>query len=219
MKLSIEKAVTWKNDAVAGELRQQFAQNSIFCLNVIAAPGAGKTTLIEKTIEGLSNEFDIMVIEGDPHTRLDSDRVTALGANAKQINTLGGCHLDANMIKDALCGRNLDRLDLLIIENIGNLLCPAAWDLGEDTRLLVASLPEGSDKSIKYPETFILSQVMVINKIDLEPFLPVKTETIRRNALLVNPNLSIFEVSCLKGTGLDAWLDWVRTQCLRRRKT
>ena len=219
MKISIEKAVTAKNDELAGQLRQRFAQHNIYCLNIIAAPGAGKTSLIEKTVEGLKDELGILVIEGDPHTCLDSDRIAILGAKSKQINTLGGCHLDAHIVADALQDQDLGQVDLLIFENIGNLLCPAAWDLGEDARLVVTSLPEGNDKPLKYPETFSLSHIMVINKLDLEPYLPTQAKHIRRSALSVNPNLEIFELSCLKGSGVETWLTWVRNQCRSKKGT
>ncbi len=217
MKLEINQAVTHQNSQRAQQLRQRFRQNGIFCLNMIAAPGAGKTTLIERTIAALNRELKILVIEGDPHTHLDTDRVTALGAQCEQINTLGGCHLDAEMVANALKDRNLNEVDLLILENIGNLLCPAAWDLGEDKRLVVTSLPEGNDKPFKYPETFLLSQVLVINKIDLEPHLPTSTHQICHSALQVNPQLEVFKLSCTNGQGLERWLNWIRTQCRHKR--
>lgn len=218
MKISVEQAVTAKNDAIADGLRQRLARERVFCLNIIAAPGAGKTALIEKTIQGLGPQSGILVIEGDPHTRLDSDRITALGARALQINTLAGCHLDARMIGDALAAEDLGAVDLLIIENVGNLLCPAAWDLGEDVRLVMTSLPEGADKPLKYPETFARAGVLVINKIDLEQVLPTTVAQILENARCINPNLPAFPVSCTSGEGLSAWLDWVRRQCLAKRK-
>ncbi|MFH1135134.1 MAG: hydrogenase nickel incorporation protein HypB [Pseudomonadota bacterium] len=209
MIISVEKAVTAQNDLIAARLRERLGDEKVFCLNLIAAPGAGKTSLIEKTIAGLGGRFGILVVEGDPRTSLDGDRVTAAGARAFQINTLGGCHLDARMVQVELDRADLGAVDLLIIENIGNLLCPAAWDLGEDVRVVVSSLPEGADKPLKYPETFSLAQVLVINKIDLGPFLPVKAADIRAAALRVNPGLEVFEVSCLTGAGLDQWLTWL----------
>jgi len=219
MKISVEKAVTSKNDLTAADVRRILYANKTFCLNIIAAPGAGKTSLVEETVKGLGGDFRILVVEGDPHTSLDRDRVLATGAESVQINTLSGCHLDARMVLDVLGGRDLGGLDLLIIENIGNLLCPAAWDLGEDVRMVIASLPEGADKPFKYPETFIQSQVLIINKVDLEPYLPAKTADIRREALRVNPTLEVFQVSCLKGTGLDAWLDWLKDRIKEKQQS
>ena len=218
MKISVEQAVTAKNDAIAAALRRRLAGEGIFCLNIVAGPGAGKTALIERTIEGLDDACRVLVVEGDPHTRLDSDRITALGARCLQINTLGGCHLDARMIVDALAGEDLGTVDLLFIENVGNLLCPAAWDLGEDVRLVVASLPEGADKPLKYPETFGRAGVLVINKIDLEPVLPATTAQIRESALAVNPSLTVFPVSCTRGDGLPDWLAWIGNRCRAKRR-
>lgn len=217
MQIPIQKSVTALNDSVAAELRRQWQAQKLFCLNLIAAPGAGKTALVEETIVRLRDRLRILVVEGDPHTSLDSDRIRASGALSVQVNTLAGCHLDARMIQNALQTIDLSGVELLILENIGNLLCPAAWDLGEDMRVVVASLPEGADKPLKYPETFMLAEVLVINKIDLEPFLPVKAADIRRSALRVNPRLQVFELSCQTGTGMDAWCAWVRARTAQRK--
>lgn len=210
MQIEIAKPVTALNDRVAAQLRQCRRENDLYCINVIAGPGAGKTTLIEQTIDRLRDRLRILVVEGDPHTSLDSERIRASGAQSVQINTMGGCHLDARMIQNGLKPVDLGRVDLLILENVGNLLCPAAWDLGEDARVVVSSLPEGADKPFKYPETFMLAHVLVINKIDLEPHLPIKSADIRKSALAVNPRLRVFEVSCLKGEGMETWCDWVK---------
>lgn len=218
MEIPIDKAVTALNDAAAAELRKAWRSRRLFCLNLIAAPGAGKTALIERTVERLGSALRILVVEGDPHTGLDSERVRAQGVESVQINTLGGCHLDAKMIQRALGTADLDGVDLLIIENVGNLLCPAAWDLGEDIRVVVASLPEGADKPLKYPETFTLAHALVINKIDLEPHLPAKTADIRKNALNVNPDLVVFEISCLVGTGIKRWCAWLEEKCRERKR-
>jgi hydrogenase nickel incorporation protein HypB len=217
MKIAIEKAVTARNDSEAQALRTSLKDRAVYCMNLVSGPGAGKTSLIEQTVLRLKSKVCIAVIEAGPHTGLDSERVMVAGALPVQIDTGSGCHLDARMIRDAVSALDLSRTDLLIIENIGNLLCPSAWDLGEETRVVVSSLPEGSDKPLKYPETFISSQVLVINKTDLAPFLPVKSSDLRRNALAVNPHLTVFEVSCLTGEGLDPWCGWV-LQNVRREK-
>jgi hydrogenase nickel incorporation protein HypB len=210
LKISVEKSITSANDKVAAGLREELRAKNIFCLNLISAPGSGKTALIEQTVSRLAGVMRIAVVEGDPHTELDSDRVRATGAAAVQINTQGGCHLDAAMVRKALAGLDLCRLDLLIIENVGNLLCPAPWALGEALRVVMTSLPEGSDKPLKYPEAFITARALVINKIDLEGILRTRTEDIRKNALLINPGLEVLELSCETGKGLTAWCDWLQ---------
>ena len=211
-QIKILKEITEPNTLLADSLRSEFARQNVLVLDVIASPGAGKTTLLERTIAMLHDEFKICVIEGDPATSLDADRIRAAGVPAVQINTGGGCHLDAKMIQAAVAQLGPDHPDVIIIENVGNLLCPTGWDLGEDAKVVVASLPEGDDKPLKYPMSFIAAQAVVINKIDLEPYIPSKVAQLRANALAVNPNLAIFELSCLTGQGFDAWLEWIRTQ-------
>ena len=208
--------VTSANTTLADELRAELAGRGILTLNIIASPGAGKTTLIERTVAGLAGELRIAVIEGDLATSIDADRVMSAGAPAVQINTGGGCHLEATMIQQAMAQLQLDQVDLLIIENVGNLVCPTAWDLGEDAKVVVASLPEGDDKPLKYPGAFLTAQALVINKIDLEPYLPAKVQVMRENALRINSALAVLAVSCVTGQGLDGWLDWIRAR--RREK-
>ncbi|MGQ9489640.1 MAG: hydrogenase nickel incorporation protein HypB [Anaerolineae bacterium] len=207
--IPVLKQITEANNQIAAGLRERFRQNGALVLDIIASPGAGKTSLLERTIEGLKDELRIAVIEGDPTSTLDADRVEAAGVAAVQINTDGGCHLEAAMIRSALAPEGLaaDEADIIIIENVGNLLCPTGWDLGEDAKVVVASLPEGDDKPLKYPMAFLTAQAVVINKIDLEPYVPARVARLRANALAVNPELAVFEVSCLTGQGLDAWLD------------
>ena len=207
--VEVRKAITAANDHLAEQIRQRFARHGILALNLIASPGAGKTALIEKTIDSLGNIFSINVVEGDPYTSLDSERIIHSGGESVQINTEGGCHLDARMVNQAIDRFDLANTDLIIIENVGNLLCPAAWDLGQDLTVVVTSLPEGTDKPFKYPETFSRAQVTVINKIDLEPHLPATAAVLKSNAQMVNPALSVFEVSCLAGTGLESWYRWI----------
>lgn len=209
--------ITGANAILANALREELARRGIFTLNIIASPGAGKTALIERTVAGLSGQFRIAVIEGDLTTSLDAERIVAAGAPAVQINTGGGCHLEARMIRMALDQLSLDDVDILIIENVGNLVCPTGWDLGEDAKVVVASLPEGDDKPLKYPSAFATAQVAVINKIDLAPYLPSKVEVLRQNALRINGDLAVFAVSCVTGEGLDAWLDWLRAQVASKR--
>jgi hydrogenase nickel incorporation protein HypB len=209
MEIALHASVTAANDAVAAELRASLGRRGILCLNLLSAPGAGKTALIERTVARFAGSLRIAVVEGDPHTDLDSVRVRRCGAEAVQINTLGGCHLDAAMVRRALAPIDLERVDLLIIENVGNLLCPAFWDLGEHLRVVVASLPEGADKPFKYPELFSLAQALVINKLDLEALLETKAADLRRNALQINPRLEVLPLSCTTGEGLEAWYGWL----------
>jgi hydrogenase nickel incorporation protein HypB len=215
MKISVEKAVTSANDAVADALRNELKAKGIYCVNMVSAPGSGKTTLIEETLIRLKGKAKAAVVEGDPHTDLDSRRVRAAGGQAVQINTQGGCHLDATMIRRAVATLDLSGVEILFIENVGNLLCPGPWDLGENLRVVVTSLPEGADKALKYPEIFLFSHVLVINKIDLEGIVKTKTAEVRQNALSINAGLMVFELSCETGVGLDSWCDWL----LHRRQT
>lgn len=215
--IPVLKEVTEANSLLAESLRTLFRQHNVLVLDIIASPGAGKTTLLERTIERLADELRLSVIEGDPTTSLDADRTEAAGAPSVQINTGGGCHLEARMIQAALEEIDVANADVVIIENVGNLLCPTAWDLGEDARVVVASLPEGDDKPLKYPMAFASAQAAVINKIDLEPYIPARAARLRQNALAINPDLAVFEVSCLTGQGLDGWLDWIRAQLARKR--
>jgi len=217
VRIPVLAEITQANTMLANALRKELAHHGILALNLIASPGAGKTTLIERTISALSAEMRLAVIEGDVATSLDAERIVAAGAPAVQINTGGGCHLEARMIHSALDQLSLDGVDVLIIENIGNLICPTGWDLGEDAKVVVASLPEGDDKPLKYPGAFATAQALVINKVDLEPYLSAKVEKLRENALRINGDLAVFAVSCLTGEGLENWLDWIRDQLARKR--
>jgi hydrogenase nickel incorporation protein HypB len=216
-KIPILKEVTEANSLLADALRVAFAENSVLALNIIASPGAGKTSLLESTIEELDGELQIAVIEGDPTTSIDAERIAAVGMPVVQINTGGGCHLEARQIQRALDQLDVSNADVIIIENVGNLMCPTAWDLGEDIKVVVASLPEGDDKPLKYPMAFLSAQAIVINKVDLEPYIPAKAAMMRENALRINPDLAVFEVSCLTGHGISEWLDWIRDQLARKR--
>ena len=209
VKVTIAQNILAVNDAVAREVHQSLAAHGIRALNVMSSPGAGKTTLLERTIERLRGQLAIGVIEGDVETSADAERIEAAGAETVQINTRGACHLEAHMIRDALAQVELADIDLLVIENIGNLVCPAGWELGEDLRIVVVSTTEGDDKPAKYPQMFAIAQVMVVNKLDLLPYVDYDLLKVKRQALAINPNLRIFEVSCRTGEGLEAWCDWL----------
>jgi hydrogenase nickel incorporation protein HypB len=212
------KEITEANSLLADSLRTGFADHAVLVLDVIASPGAGKTTLLERTIARLKDKLRLCVIEGDPATSLDAERIVMAGVPAVQINTGGGCHLEAQMILAAVDHLRVDQADVVIIENVGNLLCPTGWDLGEDAKVVVASLPEGDDKPLKYPMAFATAQVAIINKIDLQPYIPSQASVLRANALAVNPELTVFEVSCLTGEGLDAWIDWIALKLAAKRE-
>ena len=209
MKIQVVTDVLAANDRIADENRALFAAKKIYVINLMSSPGAGKTSLVEKTILALRDRFRIGVIEGDIQSTYDAERVAALDTPVVQINTGGGCHLDANMIREALPSLDLDAIDLLIVENVGNLVCPAEFQIGEDAKVMILSTPEGADKPLKYPLIFRESQVMILNKIDLLPHVDFDREKARRAALALNPDLEIFEVSCRTGEGLPAWFDWL----------
>ncbi len=209
-KVTIAQQILAANDAIAAEIRQALAARGIRALNVMSAPGAGKTTLLERTIERLRGRLSIGVVEGDIETSADAERIEAAGAQETvQINTRGACHLEAHMIRDALAQIDLSRVNLLFIENIGNLVCPATWELGEEARVVITSTTEGDEKPAKYPQMFAVAQALVINKLDLLPYVDYDIEKVKRQALAINPRLRIFEVSCRTGDGLDAWCDWL----------
>jgi len=210
-KVTIAQTILAVNEQVAQEIRQALMAYGIRALNIMSSPGAGKTTLLERTIERLRGRLAIGVIEGDVETSADAERIDAAGAQTVQINTRGNCHLEAHMIRDALGYVDLATTDLLVIENVGNLVCPAAWDLGEDRRVVVVSTTEGDDKPAKYPNMFAIAQIMVVNKLDLLPYVDYDVQKVRRHALAINPHLRIFEVSCRTGEGLEAWCDWLET--------
>jgi hydrogenase nickel incorporation protein HypB len=218
VNIPVLRSITEANALLAEALRARFGQQDVLVLNIIASPGAGKTTLLERTIEKLNGELRLSVIEGDPTTSLDSERIAAAGVPVVQINTDGGCHLEARMIQAAVEQLDVEDADVVIIENVGNLLCPTGWDLGEDAKVVVASLPEGDDKPLKYPMAFATAQAVVINKVDLEPYLPAKASVLRKNALQINPDLAVFEVSALTGQGLEGWVDWMREKLAEKRE-
>lgn len=210
MKVSVVENILKVNDSIAEQNKKIFKSKGLLTINIMSGPGAGKTSLIEKTIKDMKDDINIAVIEGDIETTYDADRIAAAGAQVVQINTGGACHLDANMISQSLDQLELDSVDLLIIENVGNLVCPAGFKLGEDCNITLLSVTEGDDKPFKYPMMFNVSKVLLINKIDLLPYVDCDIEKIKNGALRINPELEIFEVSCKTGEGLGNWYSWLR---------
>jgi hydrogenase nickel incorporation protein HypB len=213
--IELEHNVLSRNDRAADENRRRLAARGILAINLMSAPGAGKTTLLERTIQDLGDAMAIQVIEGDQATSRDADRIRAAGGRAVQINTGKVCHLDAEMVASALeTLRPADR-SVVMIENVGNLVCPSLFDLGETARVVIVSVAEGDDKPIKYPHMFRASDVMVLNKIDLLPHLYFDVERCLEDTRLVNPRLTVFQVSATRGDGLEAWYAWIRDQAAR----
>ena len=208
-KLVVVEQVLSANDRVAENNRQYFDRHAVFAINILASPGAGKTSLIEKTVQMLAGRLRIAVIDGDIATSLDADRAAAAGASAVQINTGGECHLDAPMIAGALPQLDLGKTDLLIVENVGNLVCPANFSLGTHQSVLIASVPEGDDKPYKYPGTYRGVNALVINKIDLLPYVTFNMDYFRQGVEILNPGLVTFPLSCRTGEGLDSWIHWL----------
>jgi hydrogenase nickel incorporation protein HypB len=200
------------NDRLAQENRAILENAGVFAINIMASPGAGKTSLIEQTVRALKGKLRIGMINGDIATSLDADRAAAAGAAAVQVNTGGECHLDAVMLHDALPRMALDSIDLLIVENVGNLICPAGFALGTHKNVLVASIPEGDDKPYKYPGMYRGVDAMVINKIDLLPYVDFRMDFFQKGIQALNPDVVQFPLSCRTGEGLPAWLDWLQTQ-------
>jgi hydrogenase nickel incorporation protein HypB len=209
MEIKVVKDILAVNDRIAEENRKLFDQKGIKVFNLMSSPGSGKTTLLEQTAKLLEGKRRIGVIVGDVQGSLDAQRISASGARSMQINTGGSCHLDANMIHQALLNFDLEDLDLLFIENVGNLVCPAEFKVGEDAKVMMLSIPEGEDKPAKYPLMFRESKLLLINKIDLVPYTDCDPAKVRENALNINPSLEVLEISCKKGQGIDAWLDWL----------
>lgn len=207
--VTIERNVLAKNDEIAGRNRSLLRQRGLFTINMISSPGSGKTSILERTIESLKGKHRAAVIEGDVQTDLDARRIAKYAVPVVQIVTRGGCHLEANLVEQAMGRLDLAGCDLLIIENVGNLVCPTNYDLGEDAKVVVISTTEGDDKPLKYPEIFRRAAVLLINKIDLLPYINCDIRTLRNNALSINPQLKIFETSCATGEGIPAWCEWL----------
>ncbi len=210
--ISIKEKVLNANDQLAGTINERLVQAGLFSLNIMASPGAGKTSLIEKTLEIMVPEHKIAVIDGDIATSIDADRAAKAGATAVQINTGGQCHIDANMLQKALLGLDLDTFDLLLVENVGNLICPASFSLGTDKNILIASIPEGDDKPYKYPGMYLDVNALIINKIDLHPYVDFDMDYFIQGVQILNPGLVIFPLSCKTGEGIQDWVSWVMDQ-------
>ena len=217
-KISVVENIMDANDRVAVENRASFDAANLFAINLMASPGAGKTSLIEITVKELIGAFRLAVIDGDIATSLDADRAAAAGALAIQINTGGECHLDAIMVREALPKIDLKSIDLLIIENVGNLVCPASFKLGTHKSILIASIPEGHDKPYKYPGMYRGVDALVINKVDLLPYIPFDMGYFQRGVEMLNPGLITFPISCSSGEGIAAWTAWIKREVLLRKK-
>lgn len=209
MQIELKQAILQKNDAIADGLRKRFAQNHVFVLDLLASPGSGKTSTILATIDALRDEFNIAVIEGDIASSVDAEKIKEQGTPAVQINTGGACHLESRMIERAVDALDLSRLDLIIIENVGNLVCPTDFDLGENAKAMILSVPEGDDKPLKYPGVFQVSQAVILNKIDTAPYFNFNEARFRASVEQLNPHVPIFPLSATSGTGMEDWAQWL----------
>ncbi len=211
MKVKVVAQILEANDRIAAENKKVFHESGVYVINLMSAPGAGKTSLVERTIKELYKKLRIGVIEGDIAGTDDAQRIEVLGIPVVQINTGGACHLDANMINEAIADVPLKDIDLLIIENVGNLVCPAEFKVGEDMKIMILSIAEGDDKPLKYPLMFQESSALILNKIDLLPHTNADLKKIKNNSLSLNPSLKIFEVSCKTGEGISEWTSWLQS--------
>ncbi len=209
MQIDLEQPILAKNDKLAAANRKLFAEKHVFVLNILASPGSGKTSTILATIEALRDEFNIAVIEGDIASSVDSEKIKKQGIAAVQINTGGACHLESAMIKRAVDVLNLDELDLILLENVGNLVCPTDFDLGENAKVMILSVPEGDDKPLKYPGVFQVSQAVILNKIDTMPVFNFDQAAFEAAVKQLNPQAPIFPVSATTGDGVEAWATWL----------
>jgi len=209
MKINVMQDVLQANDRIAEENRQLFLKNRNLVLNLMSSPGAGKTSLLEKTAEKLAGKLRLGVVVGDLETTRDADRLSKFNIPAIQLTTGSACHLDANKVASALPHMQLDKIDILVVENVGNLVCPAEFIVGEDYKIMILSVTEGDEKPLKYPLMFHESALMLINKIDLVQYTNFNMGEARANARKINPNIDIIEISCTKGTGLDEWIAWL----------
>ena len=208
-RVPLEKKVLSENDRLAAGLRARFRAQGVLCLNLVSSPGAGKTTLLERTLEGFPPTERVAVLAGDIQTDNDARRLARFGFPVKQITTGGACHLDARMVERALAEWRLDELDLLFIENVGNLVCPASYDLGDAAKVVILSVTEGDDKPLKYPAIFFRAELLVLSKTDLLPHVPFNVASARESALRVHPGMEILELSSLTAVGLEGWRRWL----------
>jgi hydrogenase nickel incorporation protein HypB len=218
IKVPVVRNILQANERLAAANRKRFDDAGIFVFNLMSSPGAGKTSLLEKTVDGLADRIKMAVIEGDLQCSFDAERIQRKGVQAIQINTDGGCHLDGNMIQIALESLSLNDLDLLIIENVGNLVCPAEFNLGEHEKVMILSVTEGDDKPSKYPLMFQLTSVLLINKVDLLPYIDCDVARIREQARQLNARQQIFEISCRTGEGLPAWFSWLEEKVKEKKQ-
>jgi hydrogenase nickel incorporation protein HypB len=208
-RVPLECKVLSENARIAGDLRARFAARNILCLNLISSPGSGKTSLLERTLESFAPAERVAVLTGDIQTENDAKRLARFGFPVKQITTGGTCHLDARMIERALADWRLEEIDLLLIENVGNLVCPSSYDLGEAAKIVLLSLPEGEEKPLKYPSIFFKSELLILNKMDLWPYVPFDIPAAERNARSIHRDMEIVRVSCQTREGIAPWLDWL----------
>jgi hydrogenase nickel incorporation protein HypB len=212
-QVALERKVLSENDRIAAELRRRFADQGVLCLNLISSPGSGKTTLLERTLEAFPPSARVAVLTGDIQTENDAARLRRFGFPVRQITTGGTCHLDARMIERALADWRSVSCDLLFIENVGNLVCPASYDLGEAAKVVVLSVTEGEDKPLKYPAIFLKSKLLVLSKIDLLPYVPFDMAAAEHNARVIHPEIDVVKLSCLTGAGLEQWRAWIEERC------
>jgi hydrogenase nickel incorporation protein HypB len=214
-RVEVEKKVLNENQLLADRLRERYRESGLLCVNLISAPGSGKTLLLERTLYRMDKSMQVAVLTGDLQTENDAQRLAKFGFPVKQIVTGGTCHLDARMVEKHLADWRVEGLDLLIVENVGNLVCPSSYDLGEDAKIVLLSTTEGEDKPLKYPSIFFKSELMILTKIDLLPYVPFNAEVAKENARRVHPQMEILEVSSTTGEGLDTWMTWLE----RRRES
>lgn len=212
IKVPVVRNILEVNERLARENRRLFDEKKILALNLMSSPGAGKTSVLERTAEALQGRYTMAVIEGDIQSSYDAERLQRKGVQAVQINTDGACHLDGNMIRTALESLDLDPVDVLVIENVGNLVCPAEFNLGEHEKVMILSVAEGDDKPLKYPLMFQISSVLLVNKTDLLPYVDCDLQAIHERARQLNPTQKIFDISCRTGEGLEAWTAWLEAR-------
>src|SRR5450631_878609 len=208
-RVELGQKVFSENARIASGLRERFQEHGILCVNLISSPGSGKTSLLERTLELLPKSDRVAVLTGDIQTENDAARLRRFGFPVKQITTGGTCHLDARMIERHLADWPLENIDILFIENVGNLVCPSSYDLGEEAKIVLLSVTEGEDKPLKYPSIFLKSELMILNKVDLLPYVPFSADVAVENARRVHPEIEIVNVSCTTGLGLDLWVNWI----------
>jgi len=213
MEIKVVRDILEANEVIASQNSTLFSEKGIYVTNLMGSPGSGKTTLLERTISHLKDTERIAVIEGDIATSRDAERIAAHAIPTVQINTGAACHLDGNMVRGGLGELDLDQIDLLMVENVGNLVCPAEFKIGENDKAMIISVTEGDDKPLKYPLMFQVSSVLLLNKIDLLPYLDFDMERFQGDALKVNPRLTIMAISCKTGEGLDTWFRWIEDRC------